>query len=208
MLRTCLFKRLLMSCLFVGSVTWLQAAQEQPETPESNATFTVTVTQIGMPSWKTFYKIPVEVGITNNQNYDINLTSPYFQDLSLWDSEKIRCYATRFLAVVWASCVGVTLLSFPYAVIQDFMGEPRFTLHWMFPAIAPNAWFLKGLLEPWSQKKFLKAQETITITCYMSTADLQKISDGAASVIAQKAVDTTTPACASIFSQIAAQTIS
>jgi len=178
-----------MSCLFVGSVTWLQAAQEQPEPQESNATFAITVTQIGMPSWKTFYKIPVEVGITNNQDYDINLTSPYFKDVSLWDSEKIRCYATRFLTLVWASCVGVTLLSFPCAMIQDFMGEPRFTLHWMFPTIAPLAWLLKGFLGSWSHKKFLKAQETITITCYMSTADLQKIYDGATSVIAQKAMD-------------------
>jgi hypothetical protein len=55
--------------------------QSQTE-KQSAAPFTITVKQIGEPSVKTFYKIPVEITITNNLDNTLCLVPPYFGDAS------------------------------------------------------------------------------------------------------------------------------
>jgi len=62
-----------------------QQAQEPKQSlaeKQSAAPFTITVKQIGEPSSKTFYKIPVEITIANNLDHTLCLMPPYFGGVS------------------------------------------------------------------------------------------------------------------------------
>ncbi len=120
-------KHLLMSCLLALTASSLQAAEPMPAakleapTQQPVSPLTITIKQIGEASWKTFYRVPVEVNITNNQAHDFNLGAPYVANISLWNADMLRYKAAKLFKALGFTCIGLSLLSIPAEGIKSLM---------------------------------------------------------------------------------------
>lgn len=123
-------KHIFISCLLALTAIGLQAAEPMPSTPVPAAQvevpaqqpvtpLTITVKQIGTPSWKTLYKVPVDVTITNNHDQDFNLGAPYIANISLWNADMLRYQAAKLFKALGLTCIGLSLLTVPIEGIKS-----------------------------------------------------------------------------------------
>jgi hypothetical protein len=194
MSHVCLSKRLLMSCLLALSTIGLQAATQKLETSSPTAEtvtpLTITVKQTENPSWKTFYKVPVEVSITNNTEKNDIYGAPYISGVSLWNSSTINQKLADICGTVGSLCFKAAILTFiahSTAMLLDIPLSYK-DIH-LADSVAPMLnhvpeVFVTGVLNKlleigifiWGTRKVcVKPHETVTIYGYISTADIQKI---------------------------------
>jgi hypothetical protein len=107
-----------MSCLLAIAAVGLQAATPASvaSTQEEAKPFTVTVKQIGTPSWKTFKRVPVEITVTNNTGKTINFAMPYLKNISLWNAKRIGCYIARIAWLTGAALISINT----YLILEIF----------------------------------------------------------------------------------------
>ncbi len=155
-------KHLLTSCLFFMSMVELQATLPLPSMQPS---FSIAIKQVGMPSLKTFYKVPVEVSITNTTDSDFH-GALYWRNLSLLNSEKMRNF---FIALGSNMVVSFAL----HTIIRFCLGDGDI--------LSRGSLFIIGLISLLSacnlpeSIRFLKAHETFTIKGYLSVSDMELI---------------------------------
>jgi hypothetical protein len=184
-------KHLFMSCFFALSTVGLQAAESKPETPSATETpVTITLTQTGNPSWKTFYKVPVEVSITNNTNEDLFCCAPYISGVSIWNSSTINQKLANICDIVGSLCFKATILTFiahSTAILLDlplayqdihlarFVAPMLNHVPELFVAGVFNKLLEIGIFIGGTRKGCIKPHETVSINGYISTTDIQKI---------------------------------
>jgi hypothetical protein len=206
-----IFKQLFAITLL--TITGLQAAQPQ-KLKEATPPFTVTVKQTGEVSWKTLYKVPVEISITNNTDKDVNVVAPCFNNASLWNKNMFLHQLAWLCKWVGLVCIGAGVLSVPAYGIKSlgeaalaFRGKdaPRFAFECcetetggrlcgssMTPVITKMNdafWpgvgsFLLSVVLRWLGSTKLNASETITISGSMNVNDVAKVQNKQAEVFA------------------------
>ncbi len=155
------------------SITGAQAAL--PAQP-----VTITIKQTGMPSWKTFYKVPVSMSITNNQNHAIELMYPYIEKISWWSMPRIvekvaQCmvYGGNAMTIVGSAATLLTPQVYECQIINTMhlctQKTPSSILIILFGLFITSAGFIVDAVS--TNSKSLGAHETITFSGYMNKAD-------------------------------------
>jgi hypothetical protein len=166
-------KHVFMSCLLALAALGLQAATpmsvaktaapaEQPVPP-----FTVTVKQTGTPSLKTFYKVPVEISLTNNMDREFQGTI-HFRNFSAWLSNNIKDGTARILALACVPLVAHSIASGLTSMHHDLVCS-----------FVMMSLMCQGALREIGNRIYsLKPHETIARNGYISKNDMEKIQNG------------------------------
>ncbi|MFH1254295.1 MAG: hypothetical protein V1646_02580 [bacterium] len=172
--------------------------QHAPDAKQPDSVCTVTVKQIGEPSLKTFYKVPVEITVTNNLDRMIYLVPPYFTEVSFTESGSFLTAITQDIKriavaetklAVGLVCVlgcGATFFIPLYLAngwpLFDLAQVPMYLLAgvgaWSQPAIFISNLISRNLLSTENITWILTPHNPARVNGYISSIDMKKIQDG------------------------------
>lgn len=172
--------------------------QHVQETKQPDSVCTVTVKQIGEPSLKTFYKVPVEITVTNNLDHMICLLPPYFSEVSFTengsflttitqDIERIAVAETK-LAVGLICVLGCGAMFFIPSYLANGwslfdLAQIPMSLFGFFGVVSQPAIFIsnlvsRNLLSTENIMWMLTPHNPARVNGYISSADMKKIQGG------------------------------